>query len=139
MASGALHLYVDPMKLAYLGALALSCLAPPGAVGQEPPDITGQWQAETPDGPQVVTVRPDSTASFGEESVRWRVAADTIFILFGDEWVGYNFLLEGDALTLSGGDLMDPITLTRVGDVPEGGGGRPVWRGALVRRDRTWK
>jgi hypothetical protein len=85
-----------------------------GLSAQDAPDISGSWQAETPDGPQTVVVRTDSTASFGEETVRWRIAADTIFIQFGDEWVGYNFVLEGDSLTLSGGDLMDPITLKRV-------------------------
>jgi hypothetical protein len=78
-------------------------------------DITGTWQADTPDGPQTVVVRADSSASFGEETVRWRVSADTVYIQFGDEWVGYNFELDGDLLTLSGGDLEEPITLRRVG------------------------
>jgi hypothetical protein len=78
-------------------------------------DVSGTWEAETPDGPQTIVVRPDSTASFGEETVRWRIVADTIYIEFGDEWMGYNYELEGDLLTLSGGDLLDPVTLKRVG------------------------
>ncbi|MEJ2239133.1 MAG: hypothetical protein P8X82_12615 [Gemmatimonadales bacterium] len=32
-------------------------------------DITGTWQADTPDGPQTVIVRADSSASFGDETV----------------------------------------------------------------------
>jgi hypothetical protein len=78
-------------------------------------DISGTWEAETPDGPQTIVVRPDSTASFGDETVRWKIVADTIYIEFGDEWMGYNFEIAGDALTLSGGDLLDPVTLRRVG------------------------
>lgn len=94
------------------------CVAPGAHALQGPLDITGRWQADTPDGPQVVIVHPDSTASFGEETVRWRIAGDTVYILFGDEWVGYNFLLDGDSLILSGGDLEEPITLTRVDASP---------------------
>ncbi len=86
-------------------------------------DISGTWEAETPDGPQTVIVRPDSSASFGEETVRWRLLADTIYIEFGDEWVGYNFLLQGDLLTLSGGDLEEPVILKRIGPAPPQGGG----------------
>ena len=82
---------------------------------QSTPDITGTWQVDTPDGPQTVVVRPDSSASFGEEIVRWRMIADTIFIAFGDEWVGYNYRLRGRTLTLSGGDLEEPYDLTRIG------------------------
>jgi hypothetical protein len=82
---------------------------------QAPVDLTGSWQAETPEGPQVIVVRDDFTASFGEETVELRIVADTIFVLFGDEWLGYNFEIEGNTLTLSGGDLIDPVILVRVG------------------------
>jgi len=92
-------------------------------------DITGTWEADTPDGPQTVVVRADSSASFGDETVRWRVVADTVFILFGDEWVGYNFQLDGDQLTLSGGDLEEPITLRRIA-APLDSRGRRWYRSA---------
>ena len=104
-------------------AVAAAQAADAGAWG-----LVGTWEAGTPDGNQQIVVHRDSTVSFGEETVRWRVSADTIFIAFGDEWVGYRFRLEGDSLTLSGGDLEEPITLTRVvmRDRPDGvGGGVP--------------
>lgn len=81
---------------------------------QRSANLSGSWQADMLEGPQAIVVTGDSTVSFGEETVRIRISADTIFVQFGDEWVGYNFELQGDALTLSGGDLMDPVTLTRV-------------------------
>ena len=89
----------------------------PGVVSgqQVPVDLSGSWQADMLDGPQAIVVDGDSTVSFGEETVRIRISADTIYVQFGDEWVGYNFELQGDALTLSGGDLMDPVRLRRVG------------------------
>ncbi len=95
--------------------IALMLLPIPLWGQQAPVDLSGSWQADTPDGPQVIVVRSDFTASFGEETVRWRLAADTIFVLFGDEWLGYNFELEDNTLTLFGGDLLDPVVLVRVG------------------------
>lgn len=114
------------MKSILTGVLSPTIVALAGLGWQaQATDITGTWQADTPDGPQTVIVRADSSASFGDETVRWRVDADTVFILFGDEWVGYNFELDGDLLTLSGGDLEEPITLRRVGSPP-------------ASRDRSW-
>jgi hypothetical protein len=69
----------------------------------------------TPDGPREVIIRPDSSASFGEETIRWRVIGDSIFLAFGDDWVGYVFKLKGNELTVSGGDLEEPMQLKRVG------------------------
>lgn len=85
------------------------------AEGQRAPRLEGTWKAETPDGPQTVIVRADSSASFGDETVRWRIVADSIFIALGDEWMVYNYVLRGRKLTLSGGDLEEPIALERVG------------------------
>lgn len=97
---------------------ALLCMAPAAAAAQAADaaawGLVSTWEARTPDGNQQIVVHRDLTVSFGEETVRWRVSADTIFIEFGDEWVGYRLRLEGDSFTLSGGDLEEPITLTRV-------------------------
>jgi hypothetical protein len=109
----------------FMPTVLLAVLLPaiPHAASAQVTDLTGTWQADTPDGPQQVVVRSDSSASFGEEVIRWSAAADTVYLAFGDEWVGYHFVLRGRTLTLSGGDLLDPIRLTRVGPptpLPEG-------------------
>ena len=94
----------------------LVAVAPAALTAQSStPDLSGTWQADTPDGPQTIIVRPDSSASFGDEIVRWRVVADTVFLALGGEWLGYNYRLRGNTLTLSGGDLEEPIELRRVG------------------------
>jgi len=78
-------------------------------------DITGIWRVQTPDGPQDVVVRADSSASFGEDLVRWRVVEDSVHLAIGDEWMVYGFQIRNNELTLSGGDLEEPTTMTRIG------------------------
>lgn len=88
----------------------------PAVLGQgRNPRIAGTWRAQTAEGPRDVVIRPDSSASFGEETIRWRLVGDSIYLAFGDEWVGYTIRIRGDQLTVSGGDLEDPMSLRRVG------------------------
>ena len=62
-------------------------------------------------------MRPDSSASYATQTVRWRIQqkGDSIALALGGEWVTYGFKVKGTKLTLSGGDLQKPITLTRMG------------------------
>jgi hypothetical protein len=103
------------MKRSWLPAIAMASLIAVPAAAQRVPRMEGTWRADTPDGPQTVIVRADSSASFGDETVRWRIVADSIFLALGDEWMVYNFRLAGRRLTLSGGDLEEPIVLERTG------------------------
>ena len=96
--------------LAWLGVIWITSAAQAQRV-----QIAGTWAAETPEGPRTIVVRPDSSASYGDETVRWRVVGDSIHIAFGDEWTVYRYQLRGTKLTLSGGDLEEPITLRRTG------------------------
>ena len=81
--------------------------------------VSGTWQLEKgkvkADGPKTVVIRPDSSASWGKETVRWRIKADQIMIALGGEWEIYKLKLTADRMTLSGGDLTEAITLKRVG------------------------
>ncbi len=90
------------------------------AKGSKPPTgVSGVWQLEKgkikADGPATVIIRPDSSASWGKETVRWRLRADQIMIALGGEWEIYKLKLSRDRMTLSGGDLTEAITLKRVG------------------------
>jgi hypothetical protein len=94
----------------------------PGSLVAQGPSILGTWQAELKDAsrtdaPRIVIVRSDSSASYGTETVRWRLhqKADSVALALGGEWVTYGYKVKGAKLTLSGGDLQKPITLTRVG------------------------
>ena len=60
-------------------------------------------------------VRSDSSASYGTQTVRWRIVGDSLALALGGEWVNYRLKLKGKNLTLSGGDLHEPVTFQRVG------------------------
>jgi len=95
-------------------AVALA-LATTAAAGQTP-HLAGNWQARTSEAIHHIQVRTDSSAQFGEQIARWRVVGDSLWLTVGDGvWMVYGLRLSGDRLTLSGGDLEEPVTLRRVG------------------------
>ena len=77
--------------------------------------LLGTWQAKADAEVPEIIIRADSSASYGTETVRWRVRTDTIMIALGGEWVCYKLRVKGDKMTLSEGDLVEPLTLKRVG------------------------
>jgi len=81
--------------------------------------LSGLWQLEhgkvKTDGPKTVMIRSDSSASWGKETVRWRLKPGRIMIALGGEWETYDLKLRGERLELSGGDLAEKITLKKVG------------------------
>ena len=86
------------------------------AAAQASVRLTGDWQARAGDEIRHIMVRRDSSAQFGNDVARWRLVGDSLWITLGDGvWQVYGMKLEGDRLTLSGGDLEKPVTLRRVG------------------------
>jgi hypothetical protein len=82
--------------------------------------LIGTWtfdlkQGPKKDGPRIVIVRQDSSASYGTQTVRWRLLGDSLALALGGEWVNYKLKLKGKRLTLSGGDLTEPVTFDLVG------------------------
>ena len=101
--------------------LALALLAPAAASAQSSAaPLLGTWKADAKDqarkdAPRTVIVREDSSASYGTETVRWRLKPDSIMLALGGEWVTYRMQIKGTRLTLSGGDLVKPVSLSRIG------------------------
>ena len=113
----------------WLSVLCLMFLGAPLSA-QEPP-LVGTWRVasgvETRGGPREVIIRADSSASWGEETVRWRLKPkNRIAIAIGDEWEVYDMKVSARELRLSGGDLQEAITLKRVGPATPRGAGVPV-------------
>ena len=77
--------------------------------------LVGTWEAKADAEVPEIIIRADSSASYGTETVRWRLKTDTIMIALGGEWVCYKLRVKGDKMTLSEGDLTEPLTLKRVG------------------------
>lgn len=100
-------------------ALAVANLSAQASPGKSAASVSGTWQLEKgkvkADGPKTVVIRPDSSASWGKETVRWRLKGDQIMIALGGEWEIYKLKLSSDRMTLSGGDLTEAITLKKVG------------------------
>lgn len=101
-----------------LAAVLVSAV--PGGVEAQAPAIYGTWkfdlkQGDKKPGPRTVIVRPDSSASYGAETVRWRIVGDSLALALGGEWVSYRMRVKDRRLTLSGGDLTDPVTFELVG------------------------
>jgi hypothetical protein len=95
-------------------------LAPAMVHAQEATPILGTWkfdlkQGSKKQGPRTVIVRPDSSASYGAETVRWRIVGDSLALALGGEWVSYRLKVKNKELTLSGGDLTEPVTFELVG------------------------
>jgi hypothetical protein len=109
-----------------LSSLLLVALSSSAHAQGRLPDISGTWEADSPDGPVSIIVRTDSSASFGDEIVRWRLAADTVYLALGGEWIAYNYRMKGKTLTLSGGDLEEPIDLKKIGPPTPRPDGVPV-------------
>lgn len=111
------------MRLALSITAALLLALPAGATAQSKPaspPVQGTWQVDASSvagkGPREVIIRADSSASWGKETVRWRMPEDNrIMIALGGEWETYRIKVKGDKMTLSGGDLSEPISLKRTG------------------------
>ena len=110
------------MRAAAVALILFAVGIPSVARAQKPgPDLTGTWRvdasADVKNGPREVVIRADSSASWGKETVRWRVKGDRISIALGGEWETYKLKLRSreGTLTLSGGDLQKAVTLKRVG------------------------
>jgi len=106
------------VKLSWILAVTL-LLTPTIAAAQQAP-ILGTWkfdlkQGGKKPGPRTVIVRADSSASYGAETVRWRIIGDSLALALGGEWVNYRLKVKGKRLTLSGGDLTEPVTFDLVG------------------------
>jgi hypothetical protein len=105
----------------YRLTLLAACLIAPAMLPAQSkaPDVTGTWRvdagAEVKNGPKEVIIRSDSSASWGKETVRWRIVKEKIWIAIGGEWEIYNLKVKNAAMTLSGGDLQKSVTLKKVG------------------------
>ena len=113
-----MRLAVSLAVLASLGVWAVPARAQTTSTAGA--ELFGTWRADLKDekrsdAPRLVIVREDSSASYGEETVRWRLKPDSIMLALGGEWVTYHLKIKGDKLTLSAGDLAKPVTLTRAG------------------------
>ena len=91
------------------------------AFAQQSSNLVGTWVGKVQGyGVEMkLTLNADGSADYEGVMGKWRVQANKLLLTLEGETVGYTFTLQGSQLTLSGGDLMAPMGMTRAG-----GGGR---------------
>lgn len=114
------------MRSAGLVGLVMTLAGAP-LMGQQASSPVGTWKVDarldTRGGPREVVIRADSSATWGKETSRWRLKGDSIMVAIGGEWETYRLRVNARTLTISGGDLQQPISLQRAGAAtprPEG-------------------
>ncbi len=101
------------------------------ALAQQPSALVGTWAGKV-QGYEIemkLVLNADGTADYEGVLGSWRVQGNRVLLTQEGETVAYNFTLQGSQLTLSGGDLMAPLVLTRAG-----GSGRGVGGGGFAPR-----
>ncbi len=106
-------------KHSYL--LVLLFLAFASWTSAQQPALVGTWVGKVQGyGVEMkLVLNADGSADYEGVMGKWRVQGGKLLLTQEGETVGYNFTLQGSQLTLSGGDLMAPMVMTRAG-----GGGR---------------
>ena len=76
--------------------------------------ITGLWRNSTMGFNMDLTLKPDGKGMFDEENITFEFTANTLVIKSGGNKTTYQCKLNGNTLTLSGGDLDAPLSFNRI-------------------------
>ncbi|MBL7870189.1 MAG: hypothetical protein JNM78_01155 [Cyclobacteriaceae bacterium] len=98
--------------LAFL--LPITLLAQIGAKTQQS-KITGLWQNSQFGYQMTLMLNPDGRGEFDGESITYSTNTNKLLITQSGETTTYTFVLQGNSLTLSGGDLDQSVTFTKTG------------------------
>jgi hypothetical protein len=77
--------------------------------------ITGIWQNSQFGYQMTLMLNPDGSGEFDGETINYSANANKLLITQSGQTTTYTFLLQGNSLTLSGGDLDDKVTFTKAG------------------------
>ncbi len=86
--------------------------------------LAGTWEAKMEGYTIVLDLKPDGTGTMEEEKITWRVQDGKLEIAVEDETIVYSFKRDGASLSISGGDLDEPMTFTKKGGEKKGLGGK---------------
>ena len=81
--------------------------------GQNSP-LVGTWSGDFGGEPFQLILNADGTGQM-DGPIQWQVQGNKLVITEADGATAYNFVLKGSKMTVSGGDLEAPLTLTRTG------------------------
>jgi hypothetical protein len=89
----------------------------PWTFAQQSSSLVGTWVGKVQGfGVEMkLALNADGSADYEGVLGKWRVQGSKLLLTQEGETVAYNFALRGSQLTLSGGDLMAPMVMTRAG------------------------
>ena len=80
--------------------------------------LVGTWSGEFGGEPFQLILNADGTGQM-DGPIQWQVQGSKLVVTEADGATAYNFVLKGSKMTVSGGDLEAPLTLTRAGAAPQ--------------------
>jgi hypothetical protein len=95
--------------------------APFFLMAQAPGSLLGTWQAKEGPITIVLTLNADGTGKLDEASIKYTVKGAALVVEEAGVVNKYAFQLEGNRMTLSGGDLEKPMLFERQGSAPLSG------------------
>src|SRR5690348_8844327 len=99
-------------------ACALCLLVRPARAGADAPNVSGVWEYKDPGAAAnsiTITLNADGTGKLDQEAIRYSIDGNTLNVVTGGDTVSYTFKIEGDTMTISGGDLERPTAFVRKG------------------------
>jgi len=103
----------------YLTLVLLFGVAP--ALAQLAPNLTGTWKAKEGDVTVTLVLNADGTGRLDNAKIKYAVRGRTLSIDDSGTVNNYSFELAGNKLTVSGGDLKQPMVFEREGATAAGG------------------
>jgi len=85
-------------------------------------NVYGIWHNNDFGYQMTLMLQADGSGEFDGEVIKQRIQGNQLFITQGGTTTSYQFVLSGNSLTVSGGDLDAPITFTRSGSSGSAGG-----------------
>lgn len=92
-----------------------STIAQIGAKVQQQGKVTGIWQNNQFGYQMTLILNENATGEFDGDAIQYSIKENNLTITQSGATNKYTFLLQGNSLTLSGGDLDQPITFARQG------------------------
>lgn len=105
------------LALTSLLLVSIACHAQIGAKAKQSSQLTGIWQNSQFGYQMTLMLNADGTGEFDGEQVKYTAKGGvlSLTITSQQETNNYSYALNGNSLTVSGGDLDQPVTFTRSG------------------------
>jgi hypothetical protein len=106
------------VTLLALGLFLLANAVP--SLAADAPNLVGTWEYKDPASGVTLTflLNPDGSGKFADQPIRYTVEGDKLQLVADGEKITYNFKLDADTMTVSGGDLDKPAAFMRKGGAP---------------------